>query len=308
MSVINLSEYLTVGMIAKGQNTVIRVKSIYTQKEYALKKIRRADFDKHLVDLQELLHLMNCSHPNIIKILGFTICQQKLDSYRNEYILCILMDIMDKTLEKDIKNRAVTQSFYSKDELLKISGDLISALNYMQCEIKLAHRDIKPENILLTIDGTILLSDFSESFLENEIKKSSTTLVGKSNLIIKKTSSFSLFLGSPYYMAPELREIYVQGEFGDRPEYNPWKADVYSTGMTLLDCGLLMVGEKRPKAEKLDMFEGLYGKDLRNLVELCLTEDVEKRPDFCTLTKSELYRKIWGKKEDEDSKKFVFKF
>ena len=193
MSVINLSEYLTVGMIAKGQNTVIRVKSIYTQKEYALKKIRRADFDKHLVDLQELLHLMNCSHPNIIKILGFTICQQKLDSYRNEYILCILMDIMDKTLEKDIKNRAVTQSFYSKDELLKISGDLITALYYMQCEIKLAHRDIKPENILLTVDGTILLSDFSESFLENEIKKSSTTLVGKSNFIIKKIQLFLHF-------------------------------------------------------------------------------------------------------------------
>ena len=179
MSVVNLSEYLTVGMIAKGQNTVLRVKSIYTQKEYALKKIRRADFDKHLIDLQELLHLMNCSHPNIIKILGFTICQQKLDSYRNEYILCILMDIMEKTLEKDIKERSATQTFYSKDELFKITRDLISALVYMQNEVKLAHRDIKPENILFDQEGTLLLSDFSESFLENEIKKSSTTLVGK---------------------------------------------------------------------------------------------------------------------------------
>ena len=178
MSVINLSEYLTVGMIAKGQNTVIRVKSIYTQKEYALKKIRRADFDKHLIDLQELLHLMNCSHLNIIKILGFTICQQKVDSYRNEYILCILMDIMDKTLERDVKDRSITQAFYSKDEILKLTKDLISALHYMQNEIKLAHRDIKPENILIGKDGTILLSDFSESFLENEIKKCSTTLVG----------------------------------------------------------------------------------------------------------------------------------
>ena len=109
-------------------------------------------------------------------------------------------------------------------------------------------------------------------------------------------------------MAPELREIYVQGEFGDRPEYNPWKADVYSTGMTLLDCALLMVGEKKPKAEKLDMFEGLYGKDLRNLVELCLTEEAGKRPDFSTLTNSEIYRKIWGTKETEDFKKFVFNF
>lgn len=178
MSLINLSEYLTVGMIAKGQNTVIRVKSIYTQQEYALKKIRRADFDKHLVDLQELLHLMNCSHAHIMKILGFTICQQKIDSYRNEYILCILMEILDKTLEKEIKDRSISQTFYSKAELLRITRDLISALHYMQHELKMAHRDVKPENLLLSNEGAIILSDFSESFLENEIKKASTTLVG----------------------------------------------------------------------------------------------------------------------------------
>lgn len=210
MSIINLSEYLTVGMIAKGQNTVIRVKSIYTQKEYALKKVRRADFDKHLIDLQELLHMMNCSHPNIIKILGFTICQQKIDYYRNEYILCILMDIMDMTLEKDIKDRNSTQTFYSKDELFRIIKNMVSALHYMQNEIKLAHRDIKPENILLTNNGNMLLSDFSESFLENEIKKSSTTLVGNfvNFNVIKKITSIHRI--SILYGARIKRNLYTR--------------------------------------------------------------------------------------------------
>jgi len=109
-------------------------------------------------------------------------------------------------------------------------------------------------------------------------------------------------------MAPELREIYVQGEFGDRPDYNPWKADVYSTGMTILDCALLMVGEKKPKQEKLDMLEGLYGKEMRNLVELCLAEEVLKRPDFSDLVKSEDCRKVIGTNESEDSMKFVYIF
>lgn len=100
-------------------------------------------------------------------------------------------------------------------------------------------------------------------------------------------------------MAPELREIYIQGEFGERPEYNPWKADVYSFGMTILDCAILSIGEKKPKKEKLDLLENLYGKDLRDLLEICLSEEVEKRPDFLNLVQTEEFIKMIGKIEHE---------
>lgn len=106
-------------------------------------------------------------------------------------------------------------------------------------------------------------------------------------------------------MAPELREIYVQGEFGERPEYNPWKADVYSTGMSIVDCALLSIGEKKPKKEKLERLEELYGIELRSLVEVCLTEETEKRPDFFQLVKSDEYRALFGSIEAENSKIFV---
>lgn len=103
-------------------------------------------------------------------------------------------------------------------------------------------------------------------------------------------------------MAPELREIYVQGEFGDRPEYNPWKADVYSTGMSVLDCGLLTIGEKKPKKEKLDAFQEKYGKEFRDFLELCLCEDPEKRPDFLELVKSQEFLCL-EKEEDQGNVK-----
>ena len=95
-------------------------------------------------------------------------------------------------------------------------------------------------------------------------------------------------------MAPEIREIFAQGEFGERPEYNPWKADVYSTGMTVLDCALLSIGIKKPKNEKLDVLESLYGKEFRDLIELCLTDETEKRPDFSRLVKCENYTNVLG--------------
>lgn len=103
-------------------------------------------------------------------------------------------------------------------------------------------------------------------------------------------------------MAPELREIYVQGEFGDRPEYDPWKSDVYSTGMTILDCAILSIGEKKPKKEKLEKLEELYGKQLRNLVELCLIEEVDKRVDFSNLVMSPEYNAVFGVAETNKAK------
>ena len=104
-------------------------------------------------------------------------------------------------------------------------------------------------------------------------------------------------------MAPELREIYVQGEFGDRPEYNPWKADVYSLGMTILDCAILTIGEKKSKKEKYEVLENLYGKEFKDLIELCLNEEVDKRPDFLEFVNCEEYHKIFGNFEMELSQK-----
>ena len=95
-------------------------------------------------------------------------------------------------------------------------------------------------------------------------------------------------------MAPEIREIFTQGEFGERPEYNPWKADVYSTGITVLDCALLSIGVNKPKKEKLEIVESQYGKEFRELIELCLIDEVEKRPDFSRLVKCEEYTNAFG--------------
>lgn len=58
----------------------------------------------------------------------------------------------------------------------------------MQIECKMAHRDVKSDNILIDDDNNMVLSDYSESYLENPLKLISRTCVG-----------------SPFYMSPEMR-------------------------------------------------------------------------------------------------------
>lgn len=73
MSLINVNDFSIISTIGKGKNPVFKVQSKKNNEFYALKKIRRYDFQQHLSDLQEVLYLSYCDHPNIIQILGFSI-------------------------------------------------------------------------------------------------------------------------------------------------------------------------------------------------------------------------------------------
>jgi eukaryotic-like serine/threonine-protein kinase len=75
----------------------------------------------------------------------------------------------------------------------------------------LVHRDVKPENLLLSVDGTILVTDF-----------------GLARAAASATSTFGadVLVGSPHYLSPEA----VRGE--------PLRAtaDVYALGVVLFEC------------------------------------------------------------------------
>ena len=177
MSILNISDYLTLGIIAKGRNPVFKVRHLYTGKEYALKKVRRTDYSEHLSDFQEILYVSSCVHPHILKILGFSLSQTRSQG-ANEYVVNILMDLMSKDLAQEIKDRQKTGNHFSKIDMIKITKDLVFALEFMQIKRKLAHRDLKPENLLLNTEGDIFLADFGDSFLKTDMRDFAKTLVG----------------------------------------------------------------------------------------------------------------------------------
>uniref|UniRef100_A0A673NFH1 non-specific serine/threonine protein kinase n=1 Tax=Sinocyclocheilus rhinocerous TaxID=307959 RepID=A0A673NFH1_9TELE len=88
----------------------------------------------------------------------------------------------------------------------------LDALQYLH-DNKVIHRDLKAGNILLTLDGDVKLADFGVS--------------AKNTKTIQRRDTF---IGTPYWMAPE---VVMCETSKDRP-YD-YKADIWSLGITLIE-------------------------------------------------------------------------
>ncbi|XP_029466171.1 STE20-like serine/threonine-protein kinase isoform X2 [Rhinatrema bivittatum] len=145
--------------------------------------------------------LASCDHPNIVKLL---------DAFYYENNLWILIefcaggavDAVMLELERPL----------TEPQIRVVCKQTLEALNYLH-ENKIIHRDLKAGNILFTLDGDIKLADFGVS--------------AKNTKTLQRRDSF---IGTPYWMAPE---VVMCETSKDRP-YD-YKADVWSLGVTLIE-------------------------------------------------------------------------
>uniref|UniRef100_A0A3Q2GUE0 non-specific serine/threonine protein kinase n=1 Tax=Equus caballus TaxID=9796 RepID=A0A3Q2GUE0_HORSE len=100
----------------------------------------------------------------------------------------------------------------TESQIQVVCKQTLEALNYLH-DNKIIHRDLKAGNILFTLDGDIKLADFGVS--------------AKNTRTIQRRDSF---IGTPYWMAPE---VVMCETSKDRP-YD-YKADVWSLGITLIE-------------------------------------------------------------------------
>ena len=132
-------------------------------------------------------------HKNIINILE-TIETEK-------YYLIIMENISGGNLLNIINKMTKLPENYSK----YIFKQLIESIIYIQSQ-NIIHRDIKPDNILIDLNNIIKICDFG---VGKEIK---------SNEYVKDTC------GTPAFIAPEILL---------NNNYNPFKTDVWSSGVVL---------------------------------------------------------------------------
>uniref|UniRef100_A0A5K4FBA9 LOK-like protein kinase n=3 Tax=Schistosoma mansoni TaxID=6183 RepID=A0A5K4FBA9_SCHMA len=172
--------------------------------------LKRVDFESEdeLEDFMlEIDILTNFKHKNILTLHEVYIYESKLWIYLE---LCGggALDSIMEALEKPL----------TEPQIRFVSREVLQGLEFLH-EKLIIHRDMKAGNILLTLSNEVKLADFGVSAkLADEKQKRST------------------FIGTPYWMAPEVINCET---FKDAP-YN-WKADIWSFGITLIE-----LAQKRP--------------------------------------------------------------
>jgi serine/threonine protein kinase len=180
-----------------------------------------------------------------------------------------------------------------------------------------AHRDVKPHNCLLTLEGTLKITDFGLAKVLDDIppgRRTQGRKRGPAALIssrgarsgASRSSNVALSLtgeafGTPAYMAPE--------QFDDAKHVDV-RADVYSLGVMLYQ---MVTGEPPFVGKTLGALERLHktqpppllrgrGSKLNTLVQRCLAKDPSERfPGFVEVRDqiAGLYQKLTGKPAPE---------
>ncbi|KAK5927110.1 hypothetical protein CgunFtcFv8_022631 [Champsocephalus gunnari] len=145
--------------------------------------------------------LASCDHENIVQLLDAFYFESKL-WILIEFCGGGAVDAVMLELERPL----------TEPQIRVVCKQTLEALVYLH-DNKIIHRDLKAGNILLTLDGDVKLADFGVS--------------AKNTKTFQRRDSF---IGTPYWMAPE---VVMCETSKDRP-YD-YKADIWSLGVTLIE-------------------------------------------------------------------------
>ncbi|KAI7888765.1 kinase-like domain-containing protein [Mucor mucedo] len=243
--------------IGYGSSAVV-YNAIYKPKgmRIAIKMIDLDLFERNQIDeLRRETALMALSkHPNVLKVYG---------SFVNGSKLYIATPYLSGGSCLDIMKCGFKDGF-EETIIATILKQTLEGLVYLHKNNHI-HRDVKAGNLLMDDGGTVLLADFgvSSSLTENnEVRKT--------------------FVGTPCWMAPEVME---------QSAYD-FKADIWSFGITALELAtghapfakfppmkvLMMTLNQSPPTLDRDHTKYKYTRALKEMIDLCLHKDPNKRP------------------------------
>ncbi|XP_070576660.1 mitogen-activated protein kinase kinase kinase kinase 3-like isoform X2 [Ptychodera flava] len=220
----------------------------------AIKVIKIEPGDDFSIIQQEILMMRDCKHPNIVAYFG---------SYLRREKLWIAMEYCGGGSLQDIYH--ITGPL-TELQIAYMCRETLTGLDYMHTMGKM-HRDIKGANILLTEEGDVKLADF-----------------GVSAQITQTMCKRKSFIGTPYWMAPEVAAVERKGGYN-------FQCDVWAVGITAIELAELQPpmfdlhpmralflmsksGFVPPKLRDKEKWSAVF----HNFVKLALTKNPKKRP------------------------------
>ncbi|XP_049289471.1 STE20-like serine/threonine-protein kinase isoform X1 [Anopheles funestus] len=225
-------------------------------KQLAAAKMCTLEDEENLSDhMVEIDILSEIKHPNIVGLYEAFSIDDKLWMLI-EYCDGGALDSIMVELEKPL----------TEAQIAYVCKHMCAGLNHLH-KNKVIHRDLKAGNVLLTMDGGVKLADFGVS--------------AKNKHTMQKHDTF---IGTPYWMAPEL---VLCETFRDNP-YD-FKVDIWSLGITLIEFAqmeppnsemspmrvLLKIQKSEPP--KLDQ-PSKWTKHFNDFLARALVKDPQQRP------------------------------
>ncbi|MBR6733434.1 MAG: serine/threonine protein kinase [Kiritimatiellae bacterium] len=193
-------------------------------------------------------------HPNVIRVFDLDFD----DATQTPYF------VMDLVLGADGAPRTLSDAAgegLEEETVRSWFTELASAIDYIHAQ-GIVHRDIKPGNVLLTDDGSVVLSDFGVSRLFSDSLRRE---VHAAATMVAEATGSRLVMGTHGCMAPEVA----------RGEVATPAADVYS--FALMSVYLLTGVWYEPGSRALELLETLELPWSQVLPQM-LAEDPGKRP------------------------------
>ncbi|XP_056632160.1 mitogen-activated protein kinase kinase kinase kinase 5 isoform X4 [Diorhabda sublineata] len=233
---------------------VYKAKRLSTNDFAAIKVIKLEPGDDFGIIQQEILMMRDCLHPNIIAYYG---------SYLRRDKLWICMEYCGGGSLQDIYH--ITGPL-AENQIAYMCRETLLGLQYLHNKGKM-HRDIKGANILLTECGDVKLADFGVS--------------AQITATINKRKSF---IGTPYWMAPEVAAVERKGGYNQL-------CDIWAIGITAIELAELQPpmfdlhpmralflmsksGFKPPTLKDKEKWSATF----QSFVKVALTKNPKKRP------------------------------
>ncbi|XP_063589137.1 mitogen-activated protein kinase kinase kinase kinase 5-like isoform X5 [Penaeus indicus] len=248
-------EYELIQRIGSGTyGDVYKAKRLITNEFAAIKVIKLEPGDDFTIIQQEILMMKDCRHPNIVAYFG---------SYLRRDKLWICMEFCGGGSLQDIYH--ITGPLQER-QIGYMCRETLRGLEYLHRMGKM-HRDIKGANILLTENGDVKLADF-----------------GVSAQITATISKRKSFIGTPYWMAPEVAAVERKGGYNQL-------CDIWAVGITAIE-----LAELQPPMFDLHPMRALFlmsksgfkpptlkdkakwTQNFHHFVKLSLTKNPKRRP------------------------------